>query len=156
MHELLEPPEQPTTTFRIVAALRCVTTIVSDVIHPILLCGAFGAAIFAGACDAAPSSPSDDSPESNQRVVVLGDSLAVSPSREESFPAVLQRRIATAGLSWTVTNAGVGGDTTAEGLQRVDALLADDVGVLVLALGANDGLRGIDLMRIEQNLSAII
>jgi acyl-CoA thioesterase-1 len=57
---------------------------------------------------------------------------------------------------WTVVNAGISGDTTAGGLRRIRALLTDEVGVLVVALGANDGLRGVDIDIIESNLSRII
>jgi acyl-CoA thioesterase I len=89
--------------------------------------------------------------------VVLGDSLAVSPSREQSFPAALQSRLDQQRLRWTVTNAGVNGDTTSGGLRRVDPLIAgDDVRVLVVALGANDGVRGADLSLVERNLAGII
>ena len=91
-----------------------------------------------------------------QRIVVLGDSLAVSPSPTESFPARLQSRIAAAALRWTVTNAGVSGDTTADGVQRADALLAADVGILVLELGANDGLRGLPTTTVDENLATVV
>jgi acyl-CoA thioesterase-1 len=115
------------------------------------------AALFAAACESAnPAGPSDGSNQPVRRIVVLGDSLAVSPSLDESFPAVLQSFIQAERLPWTVTNAGIGGDTTAGGLQRVEPLLTEDVGVLVVALGANDGLRGADLSAVESNLSGII
>jgi acyl-CoA thioesterase-1 len=91
-----------------------------------------------------------------RRVVVLGDSLAVSPSAAEGFPAELQRFAAAAELSWTFVNAGVRGDTTAGGLHRIESLLSNDVGILILALGSNDGLRGVPIATIEQNLSSII
>ena len=106
----------------------------------------------------APSAPSSIGvdPVRVRRVVVLGDSLAVSPSREQGFPSELQTRITRQGLPWTVTNAGSTGDTTAGGLGRVRSLLASDVGVLVVALGANDGLRGVPISTIDKNLSAII
>ena len=87
---------------------------------------------------------------------MLGDSLAVSPSPGESFPARLQTRIAAAALRWSVTNAGVSGDTTADGLRREDPLLATDVGIMVLELGANDGLRGLPTTTIDENLTAIV
>ena len=104
-----------------------------------------------------PSSVSDGVPLSARRIVVLGDSLAVSPSRDQSFPAALQIRLDQQRLRWTVTNAGVYGDTTADGVRRVNALIADDdVRVLILALGANDGLRGVSVSTIEQNLTTII
>jgi acyl-CoA thioesterase-1 len=118
------------------------------------------AALFVTACGssstpAAPTPPVP-SPAVAQRIVVLGDSLAVSPSVDQSFPARLQARIASSGLTQTVINAGVSGDTSADGLRREDALLASDVGVLVLELGANDGLRGFPTTTLEDNLSAMI
>jgi acyl-CoA thioesterase-1 len=111
-----------------------------------------------GACAARsqPTAPTEGAAVATKRIVVLGDSLAVSPTREESFPAVLQARIAAQGLSWTMTNAGVRGDTTSGGRRRVEALLGPDVGILVLALGANDGFRGVDVETIEDNLSDMI
>ncbi len=101
-----------------------------------------------------PTAPSEAPPP--RQIVVLGDSLAVSPSREQAFPAVLQSRIRQHGLSWPIVNAGVSGDTTAGGLRRVDALLTDDTAILVLALGANDGLRGVAPAEVERNLATII
>ena len=87
---------------------------------------------------------------------MLGDSLAVSPSRSDNFVRELQRRLDTAGGGWVVTNAGVSGDTTAGGLARFDTDVPADTRILVLELGANDGLRRIEISRIEQNLSALI
>ena len=125
------------------------------------VCCSFTALLSTAACGSrssptSPSVPAVDTPVLTRRVVVLGDSLATYPSMEESFPAVLQRRITTNSLPWTIANAGVNGDTTAGGVSRVEPLLRDDVGVLVLALGANDGLRGVDISVVERNLSAII
>jgi acyl-CoA thioesterase-1 len=74
----------------------------------------------------------------------------------ESFPAVLETRIAGGNLPWTVTNASVSGDTTADGMSRYTPLLQHDVGVLVLELGANDGLQGVDVAAIERNLNTIV
>jgi acyl-CoA thioesterase I len=106
---------------------------------------------------ASPSAPTEAPAAARPRqIVVLGDSLAVSPSRADSFPAVLQTRLQAMSTPWIVVNAGVGGDTTAGGLRRVNALLGDDVAILVVALGANDGLRGVPVETIEQNLAAII
>ena len=103
----------------------------------------------------APGSPSAVD-TSARRVVVLGDSLAVSPTATDNFPTDLQARITARALRWTVTNAGVNGDTTSDGLRRIDPLLTTDVGVLVLELGANDGLRGVDVATIQRNLQAMI
>lgn len=74
----------------------------------------------------------------------------------ESFPAVLQARMASVSLPWKMTNAGVSGDTTADGLARYMPMLQNDVGVLVVALGANDGLAGVDVGTIERNLNTIV
>jgi acyl-CoA thioesterase I len=93
---------------------------------------------------------------SEGRIVVLGDSLAVSPSKAESFPAQLQKRLEKSGVQWTVTNAGVKGDKTAGGLGRFNAALPPDTRILILELGANDGLRGVELSTIEKNLSTMI
>jgi acyl-CoA thioesterase I len=93
---------------------------------------------------------------SEARIVVLGDSLAVSPSEAESFPAQLQKRLKKSGAQWTVTNAGIKGDKTAGGLGRFNAALPPDTRILILELGANDGLRGVEIPTIEKNLSAMI
>lgn len=90
------------------------------------------------------------------RIVVLGDSLAVSPSKAESFPAQLQKRLKKSGVHWSVTNAGVKGDKTAGALGRFNAALPRDTRILILELGANDGLRGVEISTIEKNLSTII
>ena len=71
-----------------------------------------------------------------RKVLVLGDSLAVSPTASEGFPAELQRKIVKAGLDWTIVNAGVRGDTTTGGLARAPRLL-EGVEILVLALGGH-------------------
>ncbi|HTH47890.1 MAG TPA: arylesterase [Candidatus Limnocylindria bacterium] len=100
----------------------------------------------------------DPNPPARKSVVILGDSLAagygVDPG--ESFPALLEQRVAQAGLPYTVINAGVSGDTTAGGLRRLDWLLKRPVDVLVLELGGNDGLRGLSLAQTRSNLVAII
>ena len=105
-----------------------------------------------------PTAP--DAPESGgaakREIVVLGDSLAVSPSRSQSFPAVLQTRLNAAHPGWTVRNESISGDTTSGGVRRLDSALTADTSVLVLALGANDGLRGIAIDTVEKNLSTII
>src|SRR5262245_41232030 len=90
------------------------------------------------------------------RIVVLGDSLSVSPTPGEAFPALLQKRLLDAGSPWVVDNAGIRGDTTSGGLNRIDALLARRPKILILALGANDGLRGVGPTDIYRNLDAII
>jgi acyl-CoA thioesterase-1 len=97
-------------------------------------------------------------PEVRSKVVVLGDSLTAGLGLvpTESFPAVLQRKIDDDKLAFEVVNAGVSGDTSAGGLRRLDWSLQDGARVLVLALGANDGLRGLPVRDMKQNLATII
>jgi len=95
--------------------------------------------------------------DGKKRIVVLGDSITAGYGLEggisEAYPALLQKKIDEAGLPYTVANAGVSGDTTAGGLRRVDwALGAQGADVLVIALGGNDGLRGISPEQTEKNL----
>lgn len=106
----------------------------------------------------APTGPSETVTSANARreIVVLGDSLAISPSRAQSFPARLQARLDASYPGWTVVNAGVGGDTTTDGVRRMDAVMTSKTAILVLELGANDGLRGVSIATIEKNLAAII
>lgn len=116
----------------------------------------FTLALFADASDS-PSAGQAAEPPRAPRITVLGDSLSVSPSRPDSFPSRLQARLVEEGLSsWTVINAGMHGDTTGGGLRRVDSMLADGPAILVLALGANDGLQGIPTANVRANLSTIM
>jgi acyl-CoA thioesterase I len=89
---------------------------------------------------------------------VLGDSLTAGLGLppQEAFPALLQRKIDADGLKFEVINAGVSGDTSAGGLRRLDWALDGDVQVLIVGLGANDGLRGLPVEEMRKNLSAII
>jgi acyl-CoA thioesterase-1 len=90
------------------------------------------------------------------RVVVLGDSLALSPTPQLNFTTELQARADAAGARARISNASAWGDTTADGLRRVDAVLAAAPQILVVALGANDGLRGVPVSTVERNLGEII
>ncbi len=89
-------------------------------------------------------------------VIVLGDSITAGYGLDasESYPALLQQRFADQGVR--VINAGLSGDTTAGGLRRLDWLLKGKCDVLVVALGANDGLRGVAVSETAANLRAII
>jgi acyl-CoA thioesterase-1 len=90
--------------------------------------------------------------------VVLGDSLTAGLGipRDEAYPAVLQRKLKDAGIPLEVVNAGISGDTTADGLRRANWALEGDVRVLIVALGANDGLRGLPTSQMKANLQSII
>ena len=93
-------------------------------------------------------------------IVFFGDSLTAGYGLEdpasEAYPALIQEKIDAARLPWRVVNAGLSGETTAAGLRRVDWILRQPVDVFVLALGANDGLRGIDPGVSAKNLQGII
>ncbi len=91
-------------------------------------------------------------------VLILGDSLAAGYgiTREEAFPALLQKKIETAKLPYRIVNGGVSGDTTAGGLRRIDWMLKQPADVLIVELGGNDGLRGIPPAETKKNLQGII
>lgn len=103
----------------------------------------------------APRAPSADG---RPAIVVLGDSLTagLGVKAEETFPARLQARLDREGYRYRVVNAGISGDTTAGGLGRLDMALEHKPAILILALGANDGLRGLPLEQIRRNLEQII
>ena len=92
------------------------------------------------------------------RVVVLGDSLTAGLGlpREQSVPSLIQARLDAEGYDYEVVNAGVSGDTSAGGVRRLDWALDGDVEILVVELGANDGLRGLPVAQMKQNLNEII
>jgi acyl-CoA thioesterase-1 len=96
----------------------------------------------------------DDRP----RIVAFGDSLTagLGVAAEEAYPAQLQRRLESEGFRYRVINAGVSGDTTAGGLRRVDWVLKSHPDIVILELGANDGLRGLKLQETQHNLERII
>lgn len=91
-------------------------------------------------------------------IVALGDSLMAGYElpKGQSFPAVLQKKLRANGYSVTVTNAGVSGDTSADGLARLDWSVPDGTNTVILELGANDALRGITPTATEENLDKII
>jgi acyl-CoA thioesterase-1 len=102
-----------------------------------------------------PASRTDDE---RPKIAVLGDSLTAGLGllETQSYPALLQQKIDADGFEYEVVNAGVSGDTSAGGLRRLDWVLQEDVRVLIVALGANDGLRGLSVGEMKQNLGQII
>ena len=104
----------------------------------------------------APNAPV--APESHRRIVALGDSLTAGLGipRDQAYPAVLQRKLQEDGIELDVINAGVSGDTSADGLRRANWALEGDVRLLIVALGANDGLRGLPPSQMKANLQSII
>ncbi len=100
------------------------------------------------------AAPRDEAP----RIVVLGDSLTSGQGigRARAFPAVLQQQLDEAGYGYQVVNAGVSGDTSSRAARRLRAALDGNVRVLIVALGANDGLRGVPVSQVKSNLARII
>ncbi|HEY4337701.1 MAG TPA: arylesterase [Puia sp.] len=97
-------------------------------------------------------------PRPPRHIVFFGDSLTagygVQPG--QAFPSIIQHRIDSLHLPWRVANAGVSGETSADGRSRIDWILRQPVDIFVLELGANDGLRGIPVTGTTANLQAII
>lgn len=91
-------------------------------------------------------------------IVAFGDSLTagLGVKPEQAYPARLEARLRAEGYSYRVVNAGVSGDTTAGGLRRVDWALRNKPDVVIVALGANDALRALDLGSVRANLDAIV
>lgn len=98
------------------------------------------------------------SSDTRPRIVAFGDSLTagLGVSAEESYPAQLQRRLDNLHYHYRVVNAGVSGDTTAGGLRRISWVLNSKPQVVILELGGNDGLRGLNLDQTKSNLERII
>ncbi len=92
------------------------------------------------------------------RIVALGDSLTSGRGigKADAYPAVLQERLQDDGYRYEVVNAGVSGDTTGRALRRYRDALDGDVRILIVALGANDGLRGLPVAQVKSNLGVII
>ncbi len=93
-----------------------------------------------------------------QTILFLGDSLTAGYGLDEAraFPALIQTKIDSLGWAFDAVNGGLSGETSAGGLRRVNWLLRRKTDVLVLALGGNDGLRGIPVSEMQQNLQGII
>jgi acyl-CoA thioesterase-1 len=113
----------------------------------------------AAAPPAAPApAPAAPVAAAGPRIVFLGDSLTAGYGleRSQAVPALIQARLTKEGYPFEVVNAGVSGDTSAGGVSRLDWSLNGDVRILVVELGANDGLRGQRLDAMQRNLDAII
>ena len=120
----------------------------------------------AGTATGAAPAPRQDPPETVTsgaaaaplRIVALGDSLTSGhrlPSGD-AYPAQLQRALDDAGLPFTVINHGVNGDTSAGGVRRLETALAEQPQILIVAFGANDGLRGVPVAQVRANLAKIV
>jgi acyl-CoA thioesterase-1 len=119
------------------------------------------------ACGGAPTQPAvrtgdvarEAAPVADAPVILaLGDSLTAGLGlpQSQAWPTLLQARLNAAGRNYRVVNAGVSGDTSAAGLARLDWQLSQKPAIVVLELGANDGLRGLPVEHTRDNLAKII
>ena len=96
--------------------------------------------------------------QEQKNILIFGDSITagygVDP--EQAFPSILQQKIDSAGLHFKVINGGLSGETSAGGLRRISWVLQRNIDIMVLELGGNDGLRGIELQSTKNNLQQII
>lgn len=124
-----------------------------DALVAIALAGCGGGESARG--DDAPAPPSEGE---RARVVFLGTSLTAGQGLdpEQAYPAVIQRKIDSAGLPFEAVNAGVSGETSAGARRRIDWLLRQPVSVLVIETGANDGLRGLEVDSLRSNIQFVI
>lgn len=108
--------------------------------------------------DSAETGNEEVQKEESKVILFFGDSLTAGYGLEqgEAFPAILQQKIDSLNLDYKVINAGLSGETTSGGKNRIDWVLNQNVDVFVLELGANDGLRGIPLQETRNNLQEII
>lgn len=114
----------------------------------------------AAASSAVPASPAAPAPKFRAGAVILfaGTSLTagLGLDPDEAYPNLVQRKIDSAGLKFTVVNAGVSGETSAALLRRLGWLMREPFDVIVIETGANDGLRGIPVATMERNIQQII
>ena len=97
-------------------------------------------------------------PDRELKIVAFGDSLTSGHRlpRGDAYPAVLEKTLRDAGLPFKVVNHGLNGDTTGGALRRLEAALAENPHILIVAFGANDGLRGVPVAQVRANLEKII
>lgn len=95
---------------------------------------------------------------SPRRMVILGDSLTAGYgiAKADAYPALLEAKLNANGTSWEVANGGRSGDTTKNGLARLRWLMKKPADILMIALGGNDGLRGLSSEEMRKNLKAMV
>ncbi|MGH7507371.1 MAG: arylesterase [Longimicrobiales bacterium] len=111
-----------------------------------------------GAAVDTPHPPASSPRDERGVILFLGTSLTAGygVGEDRAFPALIQQKIDSVGLPFRVVNAGISGETSAGGRARLDWMLQQPIDVLVLELGANDGLRGYDVATMRDNLDAIL
>ena len=128
----------------------------------------FALSIFSG-CPSNPENPSEtqiyrkDSTENSFRILILGDSLTegYGVSAQQAFPSLLEKKLnnefsSDKNSSYEIINAGISGSTSSGGVSRIEWLLKSKPDFLILALGGNDGLRGVPVEETKNNLEKII
>jgi acyl-CoA thioesterase-1 len=105
-----------------------------------------------------PPSTAVDQRDRRQVIVCFGDSLTAGYGTDtgESYPDVLQRNLDAQGYHYRVSNQGISGDTTKDGLERIQRVLAEHPQIVVVEFGGNDGLRGLPLEQTQANLDAML
>lgn len=108
--------------------------------------------------DAEEEVSTDNETEEVPVVLFFGTSLTAGLGLDtaEAYPALIQKKMDSLGMDYSVVNAGLSGETTASGLNRLDWVFKQNVDILVIELGANDGLRGVSLEETRSNLEKII
>lgn len=93
-----------------------------------------------------------------EAIVFFGNSLtaAYQLTKEQGFPALIQEKIDSLGLPYHCVNAGLSGETTADGVNRIDWVLQQPMDIFILELGGNDALRGLPITESRKNLQAIV
>lgn len=96
--------------------------------------------------------------QDNKTILFFGDSITAGYGleTEQAFPALVQEKIDSLNLPYNIVNAGLSGETSAGGLRRIDWVLQQPVDIVIIELGGNDGLRGIDPENTKENLQGII
>lgn len=94
----------------------------------------------------------------SKTILFFGDSITagLGVDNSQAFPALIQDRLDSLGMDYEVINGGLSGETSAGGLRRIDWVLQREIDIMVLELGGNDGLRGIELSSTKENLQQII
>jgi acyl-CoA thioesterase-1 len=147
--------------------MHCVSTNIQEMYKQKIINFLFIALLFAACGQKKPAAvqpealgiTSEDSSSTKKTILFFGDSLTAGYGLDdpsEAFPGVVQNKIDSARLPYTVVNAGVSGETSAGGKGRISWILKRKVDVFVLELGANDGLRGIPIGETTRNLQSII
>lgn len=106
-----------------------------------------------------PTETETSAETSTKTILFFGDSITAGyglDDTNEAFPGLIQSKIDSMGVNYTVVNSGVSGETSAGGRSRIEWILNQDIDIFVLELGANDGLRGVPVSETKTNLQAII